>query len=262
MNKAALLRNLEDIQEDEPGRRGVRAGTLLLASLGGACVVFAVLSHARRKAPTLVQPNDPLGALMAQGASTVSMELGGKDVTFPSMLSDAPRATTALAAVRLGPTGPARSLVAPERTAEANTAPPPATDRLITMALPSKAPPAAPLGLGRPQDVLAQLAKQAAAPTGPSAEQGNAGGYQLQASSFRDEPEAQQFATALRQHGHRAYVETAQLLGRGTWYRVRVGPFKSQREALTYRAEFEKRERLAPFLVEPPKDRPASTKTP
>ena len=33
-------------------------------------------------------------------------------------------------------------------------------------------------------------------------EEGHAGGYQLQASSFRSDPEAQAFANALRQRGH------------------------------------------------------------
>jgi hypothetical protein len=36
---------------------------------------------------------------------------------------------------------------------------------------------------------------------------------------------------------------------------VRVGPFRSKVEATSYRNEFEKREHLVPFLVEPPKDR-------
>jgi cell division septation protein DedD len=50
-------------------------------------------------------------------------------------------------------------------------------------------------------------------------------------------------------------VEPAQVMGRGSWYRVRVGPFRSKAEAASYRADFEKREHLVPFLVEPPKDR-------
>jgi DedD protein len=257
MNKTGLLRNLEQIQEDEPGQRGVRPGTLLLTSLVGACVVFAFLSHSRRKAPPASTLPDPLSALVAQTAHPAALELAGKDVTFPSMLSDAPHATTALAAVRPGVTPtPAAAALAPTASAsEANSKPPPATDRLSTMALPARNPAGAPAPVARPQDLLAQMAKQAALPTGPLVEEGKPGGYQLQASSFRDQSEAAEFSASLRQHGHHAYVETAQLLGRGTWYRVRVGPFKSQREALNYRAEFEKRERLAPFLVEPPKDK-------
>jgi hypothetical protein len=36
---------------------------------------------------------------------------------------------------------------------------------------------------------------------------------------------------------------------------VRVGPFKTQKEAAAYRAEFEKKEHLVPFIVEPPKEK-------
>jgi cell division septation protein DedD len=103
--------------------------------------------------------------------------------------------------------------------------------------------------------MLTQMAREASSVTTPPVEEGRAGGYQLQASSFKSETEANAFATALRQRGHRAYVEPAQLLGRGVWYRVRVGPFKTQKEAAVYRAEFERKEHLVPFIVEPPKDK-------
>ena len=83
--------------------------------------------------------------------------------------------------------------------------------------------------------------------TTPPVDEGKAGGYQLQASSFRNEAEATAFATALRQRGHRAYTEPAQVLGRGTWYRVRIGPFKTQREAASYRTDFEKKRALGSF---------------
>ena len=98
--------------------------------------------------------------------------------------------------------------------------------------------------------------------TTPPGPEGHTGGYQLQASSFRSETEASAFATALRQRGHKAYVEAAQVTGRGTWFRVRVGPFKTQHEAGAYRAEFEKREHLAPFMVEPPEDKSPPKKAP
>ena len=99
------------------------------------------------------------------------------------------------------------------------------------------------------------MAKEASSPVAEPVAEGHAGGYALQASSFRTEPEAEAFAVALRRRGHRAYVEQAVLPNHGTWYRVRVGPFHTQREATVYRAEFERKERIVPFLVEPPKDK-------
>jgi cell division septation protein DedD len=110
--------------------------------------------------------------------------------------------------------------------------------------------------VSRPRDTLTQMAHEASSVTTPPVDEGRAGGYQLQTSSFRSEMEASSFATALRQRGHRAYVEPTELAGRGTWYRVRVGPFKTQREAAAYRVEFEKKEHLVPFIVEPPKEKP------
>jgi DedD protein len=249
MTRPGLLRNLEQIQEAEARPRGPRAGTLLLASLGAACVIFAVVSQSRHKPPTVGRAPDPLGELVAQakGAKTgESGDLAGKDVTFPSMLSDEARTTTALAAMRVG--APASSAARPE--------PPPPTDKLPVMPLPAKNIVATSPVVSRPRDALTQMAREASSVTTPPVDEGRPGGYQLQASSFRSDVEAGAFATALRQRGHRAYVEPTQLLGRGTWYRVRVGPFKTQKEAATYRAEFEKKEHLVPFIVEPPKEKP------
>jgi DedD protein len=252
--RPGLLRNVEQIQEAEARPRGTRAGTLLLAALGTACIVFAVVTHARGKATPATRTFDPLSELVAQAkapATGQGVELGGGDVTFPSLLSDEGRTTTALAAVR----APAP---APKGTETAGDAPPPATDRLAVVPLPAKNIVGSSPVVNRPRDALTQMAKEASSVTTPPVEEGRAGGYQLQTSSFRSEEEAGLFATALRRRGHRAYVEQAQVAGRGSWYRVRVGPFRSKAEAASYRSEFEKREHLVPFLVEPPKDRGAA----
>src|SRR5262249_51883881 len=146
MTGPGLLRNLEQIQEAESRPRGPRAGTMLLASLGAACLIFAVLSQSKQKAPTARQAPDPLGDLVVKGAKpSDSVDLGGKDVTFPSMLSDETRTTTALAAMRPGgritsPTpgaGSAGAVAAPNPDEEA-TSPPPPTDRLAVVPLPAK----------------------------------------------------------------------------------------------------------------------------
>jgi cell division septation protein DedD len=249
-----LLRNVEQIQEAEARPRGSRAGTLLLAALGTACIVFAVVTHARRKAVPVTRTFDPLSELVAQAKVPTSgqgAELGGADVTFPSRLSDEGRTTTALAAVRAVTPSPK----ATDATGDVAAAPPPPTDRLAVVPLPAKNVVDSSPAASRPRDTLTQLAKEASSVTTPPVEEGRAGGYQLQTSSFRSEEEAGLFATALRRRGHRAYVEQAQVSGRGSWYRVRVGPFRSKVEATSYRNEFEKREHLVPFLVEPPKDR-------
>jgi cell division protein FtsN len=133
--------------------------------------------------------------------------------------------------------------------------PPPATDRLPVVPLPV-------------QDILEGNGSQVALPDtlrhvarhmsrepaeGALAEPGEPGGYQLQVSSFREVKEAEDFALLLRKRGHRAYVQGAQVAGRGTWQRVRIGPFRYKRSAEIYRQDFEARERMVTFIVAPPK---------
>jgi DedD protein len=85
----------------------------------------------------------------------------------------------------------------------------------------------------------------------PAASAGHDGGYQLQVSSFRTQSEANDFADQLRARGHKSYVQEAHVTGRGTWFRVRVGPFATQHAAATYRSSFEAKEHVVPFIVPP-----------
>ena len=82
---------------------------------------------------------------------------------------------------------------------------------------------------------------------------GAEGGFQLQVASFKDQGEADQFAEALRKRGHRAYRQSAYVADRGLWHRVRIGPFKSKLSAEKYKADFDKKERMSAFLVDPDK---------
>jgi len=80
---------------------------------------------------------------------------------------------------------------------------------------------------------------------------GHDGNYQLQVSSFKTHEEADKFAQELRVRGHKAYVIQANVPSRGTWYRVRVGPFPTQAAASAYRSSFEAKEHVVPFVVPP-----------
>jgi len=57
------------------------------------------------------------------------------------------------------------------------------------------------------------------------------------------------FADALRKRGHAAYVTSGSVEGRGTHWRVRIGPFESRREAQNYRTTFEHEEGMNTFIV-------------
>ena len=278
----ASVRNLEQIQESD-GERTPRGVTILLVALGGACIVFAGLAiGGRRSAPTTAKV-DPLGELVSaqakagQGgtAAPKATDLSTRDVTFPGILSDEGSPTTALAAVR-SPTPPAPKapttgtspLGAPASTGEPPAAivlnvhgadpsgAPPAGDRLAVVALPAQNMLGASPVVTRPRDSLTRAASDAVENAGTgvtAAPAGREGGYQLQVSSFRTQNEADTFSGQLRARGHKAYVVEAHVPGRGTWYRVRIGPFTSQHAAASYRSGFEGREHVVPFIVPPSK---------
>src|SRR5688500_5017744 len=129
----AAVRNLDEIQEADPNAAPSRLGALVLASLGGACIVFAavllVRSHSRDKPADV----DPLGDLVARthpaGAKKDPGREGvGHEVTFPGLLSDGKNPTTALEAVRGGkPAGSAPALPF-ELPPGSPSTPPPAGD--------------------------------------------------------------------------------------------------------------------------------------
>ncbi len=257
----ASVRNLDEIQETDHEPRPNRLGALVLASLGGACMLFAAVALLRSPAPPKPVVVDPLSDLVAKGRPAGQEKKGDgalrQDVTFPGMLSDH-KQTTALEAVR--DTSAANPMPSSAATAPpfalppgAPTEPPPAADRLPVMPLPAQHVLEPERATSR-SDTLGAMAKYVAREDGAETSgAGSAGGYQLQVSSFKTQAEADSFATALRRRGHKAYVEPANVKGRGVWYRVRIGPFKYKRSAVLYRQDFEAKERLVTFIVDPPK---------
>jgi len=247
----AKIRNLDEIQEADNAPRPSRLGAFVVASLGGACVVLAGIMLMKRPAKPLPGHDDPLGALVDQSRGQPT-DRDPVDVTFPKTLAGNGGATTALETVR----GDRKAQQDPEFTLPAGspTEPPPAADRLPVVPLPAQQILA---DAGRetapPSDMLSAYARHATRDIGPEVEAGKAGGFQLQVSSFKTDGEAQAFAAALRRRGHHAYVESADVKGRGMWHRVRIGPFKYKRSAEIYRQEFEAKERMVTFIVSPPK---------
>ncbi len=276
------VRNLEQIQESD-GERTPRGVTILLVALGGACIVFAGLAIGGRKSAPTTAKVDPLGELVTAQAkagqggspSPKATDLSTHDVTFPGILSDEGSPTTALAAVKGGtaptapkapttgtpqmmgaPGEPPAAIVLNVRGSDPSGAPPPAGDRLPVVALPAQNMLGASPVVTRPRDSLTRAASDAVESSSAgvtAAPAGREGGYQLQVSSFRTQNEADTFSGQLRARGHKAYVVEAHVPGRGTWYRVRIGPFTSQHAAASYRSGFEGREHVVPFIVPPSK---------
>ena len=264
------VKHLEQIQETDAEGGPGRGATLAFVALGGACVLFAVLALNGRGSKPDVKKSDPLGELVSQrvkaekakgGASSKPTDLAPSDVTFPGILSDDTAPPTALAAVKgnaqareplaAAPPPPAPSVPGPGRP----QTPPVAGDRLPVVPLPAaNILEATPL-VTRPRDPLTKAASDGAKPAAEAspAAAGHEGGFQLQVSSFRTRDEGEAFAKQLRERGHKAYVSEANVAGRGTWFRVRVGPFATQHQAAQYRTSFEDREHVVPFIIPPQK---------
>lgn len=244
----ASVRNLERIQEDGPAQGAGKGGTLVLVVLSGACILFATMAFGARRTSTPPQKkSDPLAELALKGATSPTILPG--EVTFPSILSDKPNPATALAAAT-APTAMGSMVVPP---------PPPAGDKLPVVPLPARhalsgtyvASDAA--ASAKPKDKLSALAADAADPVnggGSLVAAGSEGGWQVQVSSFKTAAEADAFASQLRARGHKAHVQRADIPSRGTWYRVKIGPFSTKSEATKYRSSFESKEKMPGFVVQ------------
>lgn len=250
IHDSASVRNLERIQEDGPRDGGGRGATLALVVVSGACILFATMAFGARRTSTPAQKKaDPLAELASahSGSSpwaTTSPTILPGEVTFPGILSDKANPATALAAA----TAPISSATIPP--------PPPATDKLPVVPLPARhalgAYAIASATANKPKDKLSSLAGDATDPVaagGQLVASGAEGGWQVQVSSFRTMAEADAFATQLRARGHKAHVQRAEIPGRGTWFRVKIGPFATQGEAIKYRSSFESKEKIPGFVV-------------
>jgi DedD protein len=254
--ESASLRNLEQIQEVDARHSAGRIAALLLGSVGvGALVVVGVMSLQSAKAPSQTK-NDALAQLVRGHKATRAKpaeELDGREVTFPSILSDEERPTTALAAVKddrgrlSAQPGGAQSKEASEALS--------ASDRLPVVPLPAGSLLSASQVTQSPQDPLTAMAAQAsrvdeAAEPAPS---GREGDFQIQVASFKSVEDADRFVEQLRKRGHKAYRLVAQVPNRGVWHRVRIGPFANKYEAERYRNQLERTERMGAFIVDPEK---------
>jgi DedD protein len=64
--------------------------------------------------------------------------------------------------------------------------------------------------------------------------------YTLQLSSFQDKSEAETFLDTMKAKGFNASITTAEVDGKGTFYRVRMGTYKSLDAATSAKSDFEK----------------------
>lgn len=250
-------RNLEQIRENNGRGKGATwlSALLLVAGCSAVAIAFVVGANSRGKSHESAQ--DPLAelALKAKSQGVAPDKLNGR-LGFPGVLSDVEQPTTALAAVKDD-----RGRLIAEPAASA-----PAEPGALGSALPTSPIPAGDLLRAtsvttRPKDDLTRLAVSLSKPSesGELAPEGHDGGFQIQVASFRSAEDADAFVGDLRRRGHKAYKQAAYVPDRGLWHRVRIGPFKTKYDATLYKAQLERTEKIAGFVVDPDHQKKATT---
>lgn len=258
------MRDLERIRESDPEEgRARQYGVWALAALTTTALVAALGMMLGRPghddaAKAAADPLSSLDGLAAAGATDTAEadepEVDRESLTFPTALTEErPEVAAAVAAA-------GAELAHPDPVGAFDDLPPrreePAADPVppSVPAAAAAAPTADVLARTVQSDPLMRAAEHAPrterpdAPTGPVSA-GHDGRYTLQVISYKSPEEARLFAETLRDRGHHAFVVSADLGERGTFWRVRIGPFKSLHEAEDYRADFEEAEGMNTYVV-------------
>jgi cell division septation protein DedD len=83
----------------------------------------------------------------------------------------------------------------------------------------------------------------------PPAEAVKGGAFTLQLSASQSRDEADRFVKRLRDRGYAPYMVKAEVAGKGTWYRVRMGSFPTKEAAQRYLADFKRETQLSAFVA-------------
>jgi len=263
------MRDLDQLRERGDEGTGRKLTVAALGTLVVVAAVFAMGILVGSSDATGPEPSaDPLAQLdraagteppKVAAAAPAPVEVDAEDLSFPAALTTDPLVEAAVrAAARehsaLAPGGSAATAELPApgpRNAPLPSAPSAALGRLDATALPAGA---AASGHG---ERLARVAQHdplvaAALPRAPDTERaasGHPGKFMLQVVSYESRPAADDFADALRGRGHTAFVMSADVPGRGRYFRVRIGPFETRAEALRYQHDFERDERMHTLVV-------------
>lgn len=247
----SAMRDLDQIREKDEGSEarplalvGILIGVTVALVLGLGMAVGSVGEEEAEAAhDPLARLDRAAGLEAAEPAEDAPLpEVDRAALRFPRALAadDRPDVAAALAAA-------AAELAHPDPLETA----PPIPAAALPAALPAgvaAAPGAEDLARDAALDPMIAAAIPERAPGAP-APAGHDGEYTVQVISYDSLESAEAFAAGLRARGHRAFVLRAEVEGRGTVYRVRVGPFETQREAEAYRREFERTERMSTLLV-------------
>ena len=271
MDAMGSMRDLDQIREQDDAGSSSRLMSLALGGMATACVLFAIGVVVGREAgeSRTVSREDPLARLdqLARPPETAATP-----ITYPERRTRQAPGTDAAAGPAPGAAATSSGAGTTAPSANNGTTVPPAVPpvALTTPVAPAvgapgagdrpvlvpSSPLTASMGSGiRLSNTVGNEAGALGAPSAPGAAQspatpGAEGPFSVQVSSFRSQTGAQAFAQRLRERGYHAFVTAPATAPNGVvWHRVRIGPFATQREATTYRAQFENRERMPTIVV-------------
>lgn len=73
--------------------------------------------------------------------------------------------------------------------------------------------------------------------------------FAIQVGSYPNPDEAHHWVSHWKQKGYQAFLVSADIPGKGRWYRVRLGRFDSKEEAQSYLKDFQSREGIEAFIA-------------
>jgi cell division septation protein DedD len=166
------------------------------------------------------EPPQPKPAV-AVAAPPKPLEAKPAEAPKPAPAAEEPKPVVAEAAPA-APKGTVPQTPVATRTAPAE-AREPARAKTVKLAVP---PPRAPMPAAAPQT-----------------------GWTLQLHASQEKADADRFAASMREKGYAPYLVAAEVAGRGTWHRVRLGSFPSKDAAAKYLVDFKRETGMDAFVA-------------
>ncbi len=231
-NSKVVSREEEPVDLPAPSAAPRNEGARIILPQGAATAERTAPStngEGPRKVKTMtIRPDGSMAEAPAAPAGAAAP--AADPIAEAARTGEAPRSDFDDGIMAEGPAQPERAAPQPEQRVAA-------TPKAAPAAAPKAAPkPAAPARTELEQ--VAAVAPRAPAPT-PSPARAAAGGYVVQVSSQRSEEEARAAFASLQKRfpqvlgSYQASIQSATVGDRGTYYRVRVGPFGSSTDAST-----------------------------
>ena len=198
------------------------------------------LTKPAASAPTAIRP--PAASAPATPATSTATAAARPAAAPATVATSAPPAANPSAVSASKPAAPARAAAVPVATTAATETKPERKVEPEKKAEAVRTPPA--------ESVATRSAPAAAHPSPKVPEATSPTGaftLQLAASPNRDDAERQ--ASRLREKGYAPYIVTAEVPGKGTWYRVRMGSFPTKDAATRYLQDFKRETQAEAFVA-------------